>query len=89
MHCSKIFSFCLAAILLLCGGNNYAQDDLSVNFEQDKAKAVAELEEYKKQDIPRVDALIRVMKTSLFLKQQKVVKPYCDEALTISRNINS
>ena len=76
MPCSKIFAFCLAAVLLLCEGNIYAQDDLFVNFEQEKTKAVAELEKYKKQDIARVDALIRVLKTSLFLKQQKVVKPY-------------
>jgi hypothetical protein len=41
------------------------------NFEQNKKKAVAELQEFKKPDKERVDALIRVLKTSMFLKQQK------------------
>jgi tetratricopeptide (TPR) repeat protein len=57
------------------------------DFEKEKEK-VAELEKFKQPDIARVDALVRVLKTSLFLKQQKVVKPYCDEALAISRKIN-
>ena len=88
MSWSRIFPVFLAAVLLLCAGNNYAQQDMFANFEIEKKKAVVELNKFQDKNIARVDALVRVLKTSMFLKQQKVVKPYCDEALAISRNIN-
>ena len=84
----KIFAICMAAFLLLCVRKNYAQDDMFANFEQEKAKAVTELEKFKKPNTERVEAVINVLKTAMFLKQQKAVRPYCDEALAISRKIN-
>ncbi len=88
MSRSGIFTIYLLVVLVLSAKNSYAQQDMFADFAKEKDKAVIELRKYQREDNERVDALVRVLKTSMFLKQQKVVKPYCDEALAISRNIN-
>jgi two-component system, NarL family, sensor kinase len=67
---------------------SFGQGDMFTQFDQKKDKAVAELKKYTKQDTARANALIRVFSTSVFLKQQKQVKPYCDEAMTLSKQLN-
>lgn len=76
-----IFSF-----LLTRTGN--AQGDLFSGFEQRKEKAVTALLKYTNPDTIRVNALVDVFTTAVFLKQQKQVKSYCEEAMAISRRIN-
>ena len=67
---------------------NFAQVELFTQFDQRKDKAVAELKKYNNPDTARVNALIKVFTTAVFLKQQKQVKPYCDEAMVISKKLN-
>jgi signal transduction histidine kinase len=80
-------AICLLLFLSIAK-TSFGQGDLFTQFDQRKDKAVAELKNYTKQDTARVNALIRVFTTAVFLKQQKQVKPYCDEAITISKKLN-
>ncbi|MGC4038312.1 MAG: sensor histidine kinase [Chitinophagaceae bacterium] len=65
-----------------------AQGDMFSGFDQRRDKAIADLKKFTKPDTARVNALVRVFRTAVFLKQQKQVKPYCDEAMVLSQRIN-
>jgi signal transduction histidine kinase len=75
-------------LFLSIAKTSFGQGDLFTQFDQRKDKAVADLKNYTKHDTARVNALIRVFSTSVFLKQQKQVKSYCDEAMTISKQLH-
>jgi signal transduction histidine kinase len=66
----------------------HAQNDMFTGFEKRKDKAVADLQKTPGQDTARVNALLRILSTPSFLKQQKQVEPYCYEALSLSRKLN-
>jgi len=78
------------ATALLCGHPSYvnAQPGNWEAFERRKNQAVAELQYYPHPDTARVNALIRVVHTAVFLKEREAVMPYRVEALELSRQLN-
>jgi two-component system, NarL family, sensor kinase len=66
----------------------FGQSDRFSDFEKRKNKAVSELKKFTSPDTARVNALVRIFKNASFLKEDVEVKPYCDEALAISRKLN-
>src|SRR5688572_11571318 len=57
-------------------------------FERSKNLAVAELKSYPRPDTARVNALIKVCSTAVYLKEREAVAPYRAEALDLSRRLN-
>jgi two-component system, NarL family, sensor kinase len=88
MYYLRNTAICFFALFFLKPYTILAQDNLYGDFEKRKDKAVSELKKFQYQDTARVNALIKVCTKAIFLKQQQQVKPYCDEALAISRKIN-
>jgi two-component system, NarL family, sensor kinase len=58
------------------------------NFEKRKEITIAELKNFPKADTNRVNALVNIFSTAMFLKQKQEVMPYCMEAFAISRRLN-
>ncbi|MES1216239.1 MAG: hypothetical protein ABUT20_12055, partial [Bacteroidota bacterium] len=75
-------------LFLLLAQKTKAQNNIFTGFQERKDKAVAALIKFTKQDTARVNALVKVFSTAIFLKEQKQVKQYCDEAIAISRKMN-
>lgn len=88
MYCLKLTAACSLILFSFMPFNILGQTADFGNFETKKNKAVAELEKFKYQDTARVNALIRVFNKAGFLKEEQQVKPYCDEALAISRKLH-
>jgi two-component system, NarL family, sensor kinase len=57
-------------------------------FERSKQLAVAELKSHPRPDTVRVNALIKICSTAVYLKEREAVAPYRAEALDLSRRLN-
>jgi signal transduction histidine kinase len=57
-------------------------------FERSKSLAIAELKSYPRPDTARVNALLKVCSTAVFLKERETVVAYRAEALDLSRKLN-
>jgi two-component system, NarL family, sensor kinase len=64
-----------------------AYTDLN-NFTKRKEQAIAELKKNTKSDTARVNMLLSILNTAVFLKEKKEVMPFLPEALEISRKLN-
>ncbi|HTE13152.1 MAG TPA: sensor histidine kinase [Chitinophagaceae bacterium] len=85
MYCLKNPAFFFIAFFSLQCYTGMAQAEIFSGVEKRIDSAIALLNNYPMPDSARVNALAVVYTTAVFLKQQKQVKPYCDEALAISR----
>lgn len=76
--------------VLLCGSlsSAFAQPNNWEAFERKKNLAVAALKSYPRPDTARVNALIHVCSTAVFLREREAISPYRAEALDISRRLN-
>lgn len=88
MHFAKRATTLCLISLLFTSVKSFSQPELFTQFEQSRDKAVEELKKHTKPDTTRVNALIKVFRTAVFLKQQKQVKVYCDEAMAASKRLN-
>ena len=89
MYCEKkIAVYLLFAFFFLKAYNMHAQDNFFERFEKRKNNAVAALSRFQNQDTARVNALVNIFFKAPYLKEEVEVKPYCEEALAISRKIN-
>jgi len=88
MHDFRINAVRFLALLFLVPCMLAGQTNLFPDFEKIKNKAVTNLENFTNQDTARARALVRIIKTASFLKQMQQVRPYCDEALALSRKTN-
>src|SRR5687768_10772253 len=64
-----------------------AQPNNWEEFEKDKALAVAELKSHPRPDTNRVNALINVCSTAVYLREREAVMQYRAEALDLSRRL--
>src|SRR5260221_1067842 len=88
MYCLKRATVFCTIFFFLFVQTTVAQDNIFSGFGEKKNKAIAELKKFTKPDTARVNALVRVFRIAVFLKEQQQVKPYCDEAMVTSRRLN-
>jgi two-component system, NarL family, sensor kinase len=90
MYCLKRATVVYVIFFLGLVQTTIAQEDHNIfsGFEEKKNKAIADLKKYTKPDTARVNALARLFRIAVFLKEQQQVKPYCDEAMVTSRRLN-
>ncbi len=83
----RLFTVCIfIAILLPRAG--IAQGGFFSGYEKGRDSAIAVLQQYPLADTARVKALCNVYLMANFLKRKKEVRPYCEEALAISRKLS-
>jgi two-component system, NarL family, sensor kinase len=78
-------------IMILPGIYLHAQDNTGTSFasgfKERKEKALAELKNFTRPDTARVNALIKVLNTAVFLKEREEVLIYLPETLALSRKL--
>jgi tetratricopeptide (TPR) repeat protein len=77
-------------IIILPGIYLHAQENIMLppnGFAEKKEKAIADLKNYPNPDTARVNALVRILNTAIFLKEKKEVIGYLPEALDLSRKL--
>ena len=87
MYCLRTTLIC-CIIFFLSRQIITGQENSFTDFREKKDKALKNLIKFSTPDVERVDALIKVFSIATDLKEFREVKPYCDEALVISRRIN-
>src|SRR5687768_8699319 len=88
MYYLRKIAFFLIAWLSGCLLTARAQSPSWEEFETKKAAAVEELKKYPRPDTARINALIQVCSTSVYLKEREAIAPYRAEALALSRKLN-
>ncbi|MEP6747870.1 MAG: ATP-binding protein [Bacteroidota bacterium] len=88
MFFTKAITVCFLAFFFIKPNVSWGQDDLFGGFEKRKAKAVAALSNFPDQNTARVEALVAVINTAAFVKQQQSIMSYFEEAMSLSRKIN-
>src|SRR5688500_4987006 len=87
MYFIRNIAVLLAALLVGFFSTAIAQPNNWEEFEKDKALAVAELKSYPRPDTARVNALIKVCSTAVYLRERESVMQYRAEALDLSRRL--
>jgi len=87
MYCLKTALICLF-IFILSLQSIKGQDNSFTNFKQRNDDAIKELTKFTKSDTDRVNALVNIFTTAVYLNERRQVNSYCDEALAISRRLN-
>ena len=67
---------------------SFAQGDIFGNYEKRRDSAITVLKQYPQPDTARIKALIGVFLQANFLRRKKEVRPYCDEALALSKKLH-
>ena len=88
MYYTNKIAFFLIALMSGCVWTAKAQPGNWAEFEQNKAAAVAELKKHPRPDTTRINALIKVCSTAIFLKEREAIAPYRAEAMELSRRLN-
>jgi two-component system, NarL family, sensor kinase len=74
---------------LLFAATGHAQENFSAyNFQEEKSKAITQLNQKTKPDTARINALIVVLNKAYFTRQRRELLPYCEEAMDLSRKLN-
>ncbi|OSZ77626.1 hypothetical protein CAP36_14740 [Chitinophagaceae bacterium IBVUCB2] len=85
-------SFILAGVISFLQCTQLRAQDIGSSivsgYEERKEKAIAALKKFPHPDTGRVNALVDVISTALIKKQRQELFPYCEEAISISRQLN-
>jgi two-component system, NarL family, sensor kinase len=87
MYYIRNIAVLLSALLVGFFSTANAQYNNWEEFEKKKTLAVAELKSYPRPDTARVNALIKVFSTAIFLREREAVMQYRAEALDLSRRL--
>lgn len=81
-----LYTAVFGVALLLQPAANAQADDFN-QYEKKKTFALEDLKKYPRPDTNRINALINVFGLATFLKERQELKPYCDEAFALSRDL--
>jgi two-component system NarL family sensor kinase len=86
MHCIRNITTVVVSVLMLTP--LFATAQAGNAFEKNKQAAIDELRKFPTADTNRVNALLKILNTAVYLKEKKQVLFYLEEARELSRTLN-